>query len=190
MLLLLCKGTNSINCCFTLAYIFFILTIFACSFGIYKSTHIFKGIAYTQCSSLKFFETILNGEQKETSPKWLGIDGTKNILNNLHFTEKHNENNATYLKLISYMDNNEYYIENDNIKFYLRNKYVLDLLNIFGYYEKEYNHFKGLISTWNEELTKNYQKAKDSMDQIQTSLGNILSNHGKNRINELSKDIR
>lgn len=91
---------------------------------------------------------------------------------------------------IEYPDNNEYYIENDNIKFYLRNKYVLDLLNIFGYYEKEHNYFKGLISTWNEELTKNYHKAKDSMDQIQTSLGNILSNHGKNRINELSKDIR
>ena len=90
---------------------------------------------------------------------------------------------------IEYPDNNEYYIENDNIKFYLRNKYVLDLLNIFGYYEKEYNYFKGLISTWNEELTKNYHKAKDSMDQIQTSLGNILSNHGKNRINELSKNF-
>ena len=31
---------------------------------------------------------------------------------------------------IEYPDNNEYYIEKNNEKYYLRNKYVLDLLSI------------------------------------------------------------
>ena len=117
---------------------------------------------------MKFFETILNGEQKETGSKWLGIEGIKKILQNLYsFTyndynyeysyltsrinniENEKDNFQSKLKSvhkkfykedeitplegysIEYPDNNEYYINNGNTKFYLRNKYVLDLLSIF-----------------------------------------------------------
>ena len=167
-----CKDTCCIKPYFTIIFLFFIWIILVCLFEIYEINKVFEPVANTQCSSLKFIEVILNGEQKESSPKWVGIEKTKNILNDLDSVVKQIQNNDFYSRLNYLMHNNErekdnflfylknahknfykedeitplegyskdypvkneYYIERGNSKFYLRNKYVLDLLSIFGKY--------------------------------------------------------
>ena len=55
-----------------------------CIYGLTQTKKIFTGLSNTECSFLKFFDEILFGEEKEARPKWVGIEGVSNILNNLH----------------------------------------------------------------------------------------------------------
>ena len=116
-----CKDTCCIKPCFTIIFLFFIWMILVCLFEIYEINKIFEPVANTQCSSLKFIEVILNGEQKESSHKWVGIEKTKNILNNLDSVVKQIQNNDFYSRLNYLMYNNER--EKDNFLFYLKNSH-------------------------------------------------------------------
>ena len=44
---------------------------------------IFVGLANTECSILKFFGQVLDGEIKQERPRWAGIDIIKNLLDQL-----------------------------------------------------------------------------------------------------------
>ena len=69
----------------------FILIIFLnaidiaiCIYMLIQSNSIFKGIADTKCSILKFFIQILEGETKEALPRWAGIDRINDILKDIN----------------------------------------------------------------------------------------------------------
>ena len=60
-----------------------ILHIFAigiCIYGGIRSNTIIMGIIDTKCSILKFFDQILEGESKQSVPKWPGFNKITNIL--------------------------------------------------------------------------------------------------------------
>jgi len=48
-------------------------------YGLSQSNSIFVGLADTECSILKFIGEVLDGETKETKPKWAGINGIKGL---------------------------------------------------------------------------------------------------------------
>ena len=78
--------------CFIFTYIFYALVITVCIYGLTQTNKIFTGIANTECSFMKFFDDILDGEEKEETPKWIGINGVSNMLNSLYDTVEDMEN--------------------------------------------------------------------------------------------------
>ena len=79
-----CKKTGCKIPCFIFTYIFYLVAIFVCIYGLTQSNQIFKGIADTECSFLRFVEELLDGETKEKLPKWAGIEGIISILDQIN----------------------------------------------------------------------------------------------------------
>lgn len=78
--------------CFIFTYLFYALVIAVCIYGLTQTNKIFTGIANTECSFMKFFDDILDGEEKEETPKWIGINGVSDMLNSLYDTIEDMEN--------------------------------------------------------------------------------------------------
>ena len=87
-----CKKEGCKIPCFIFTYIFYALVIAVCIYGLTQTNKIFTGIANTECSFMKFFDDILDGEEKEETPKWIGINGVSNMLNSLYDTIEDMEN--------------------------------------------------------------------------------------------------
>ena len=87
-----CKKEGCKIPCFIFTYIFYALVITVCIYGLTQTNKIFTGIANTECSFMKFFDDILDGEEKEETPKWIGINGVSNMLNSLYDTVEDMEN--------------------------------------------------------------------------------------------------
>jgi len=68
---------------FIFTYVFYALVVAVCIYGLSESNKIFKGLANTECSLLKFFDQILDGEIKQDLPRWAGISGISDILSRL-----------------------------------------------------------------------------------------------------------
>ena len=79
-----CKKPKCKIPCFIFTYVFYALSIGICIYGLTQSNSIFVGIADTECSMLKFLDQVLEGENKETLPKWAGIDGINGILEDIN----------------------------------------------------------------------------------------------------------
>ena len=153
--------------CFIITYVLYALVVAVCFYGLSQSNHIFVGIADTECSILRFLDEILEGESKETLPKWAGINGIKGILNGLSsevnsmgsdtanelnseyatINDEENGTKASFLKKLKdhgdYLNNNNQY-RTTYIKEYLNGensyvegKYVLDLIKKFGIYDED-----------------------------------------------------
>ena len=86
-----CKKEGCRIPCFVFSYVFYALVVAVCLYGLTQSNKIFVGLANTECSILKFFGEALNGEAKQTLPRWAGINGIKGLLDRLVGT-------ITYLK--------------------------------------------------------------------------------------------
>ena len=78
-----CKKPGCKIPCFLFTVIFYGGAIAVCIYVITKASGIFTGLANTECSILRFFDEILFGEMKMTTPRWAGIEGINNILNDL-----------------------------------------------------------------------------------------------------------
>ena len=68
---------------FIFTYVFYALVVAVCIYGLSESNKIFKGLANTECSLLKFLDQILDGEIKQDLPRWAGISGINKILSSL-----------------------------------------------------------------------------------------------------------
>ena len=102
-----CKKRNCKIPCFIFTYIFYALAVAVCIYGLSQTKKIFVGMADTECSILKFFDQVLEGETKQEMPRWAGIDGINGILQNLYNSIKEMKVN-TYDDLETQMG----YIEN------------------------------------------------------------------------------
>ena len=78
-----CKKPGCKIPCFIFTYIFYGLSVSICLYGLSQSNNIFVGLADTECSILRFFDQVLDGEIKEERPRWAGIEVIKNILNDI-----------------------------------------------------------------------------------------------------------
>ena len=157
--------------CFIITYALYALVVGVCFYGLSQSNHIFIGIADTECSILRFFDEILNGEIKTQPPKWAGIEGIKDILKDLNSQikgmgsetaddlarelENINIQKGKFLHLMNsigdkFFDSNGKYISaysnNYNYNFGTPNfepngDYVLDLVKMFGKYDSTNKKF-------------------------------------------------
>ena len=66
---------------YIITLVFYILGIAISIYGLSQSNSIFVGLADTECSILKFIGEVLDGETKETKPKWIGIDNISTKFN-------------------------------------------------------------------------------------------------------------
>ena len=81
-----CKKPNCRIPCLIFTYFFYAAVIAVSIYGFTQTSKIFTGLSNTECSSIRFFETILFGETRDENnndPKWIGIEGVTGILNNL-----------------------------------------------------------------------------------------------------------
>ena len=81
-----CKKEGCRIPCFVFSYVFYALVVAVCIYGLTQSNKIFVGLANTECSILKFFGEALNGEAKQSLPRWAGINGIKGLLDRLVIT--------------------------------------------------------------------------------------------------------
>ena len=79
-----CKKVGCKIPCFIITYLFYALVIAVCVYGLTQTNKIFTGLSNTECSLMQFFDQILFGEEKDTRPKWIGIENVRNILTNLN----------------------------------------------------------------------------------------------------------
>ena len=81
-----CKKSGCKIPCFIMTYALYALVVVVCIYGFSQSNHIFVGLADTECSILRFFGEIIDGETKNSLPKWAGMSGIQNILTNIEQT--------------------------------------------------------------------------------------------------------
>ena len=157
--------------CFVITYALYALVVAVCIYGISQSNHIFVGIADTECSILRFFDEILEGEIKTEKPRWAGFTGIIKILDDMS-TEITSMGSTTKGEL----DNEMEYIKNNKTSFQetmttiwkrftestaippdsykniyskgytnlgsdKNGNYVLDLIKYFGYYDSSQKKF-------------------------------------------------
>ena len=79
-----CKKPGCKIPCFIFTYIFYALSVAICIYGLTQTNKIFVGIADTECSMLRFFEQILEGEIRNSTPRWPGIEGIDGILSDIN----------------------------------------------------------------------------------------------------------
>ena len=79
-----CKKPGCKIPCFIFTYVFYALVVAVCFYGLTQSNSIYAGLADTECSILKFFDQILDGETKQELPRWAGISGINDILEDLY----------------------------------------------------------------------------------------------------------
>ena len=78
-----CKKTSCKIPCFIFTFVFYALVVAVCVYGLTQSNKIFTGLANTECSLLKLLEQVVDGEIKQTTPRWIGISGINDLLDNL-----------------------------------------------------------------------------------------------------------
>ena len=74
------KKTSCKVPCFIFTYVFYGLVVGISLYGLIQSNKIFVSLSDTECSILKFFEQVLNGEIKQSLPRWAGIEGIQGML--------------------------------------------------------------------------------------------------------------
>ena len=78
-----CKKESCKVPCFIFTFVFYALCIAISIYGLSQSKKIFVGLANTECSILKFFGQVLDGEIKQDRPRWAGIDNINILLRDL-----------------------------------------------------------------------------------------------------------
>ena len=78
-----CKNSCCKIPCFIITYALYALVIGVCIYGLARSNAIFVGFSDTECSILRFFDEVVDGESKIEPPKWPGINKIKKIMNHM-----------------------------------------------------------------------------------------------------------
>ena len=179
-----CCCCNKSQCkmrCFIFTYAFYALDVAVCIYGLAQSNKIFEGLANTECSTLKFFDQVLYGETKKTLPRWAGIGGINQVLQNLDnkivdlgpgsytdLSDKYNEipgyRNA-FDSILQQAGNEFYsgsyqdpYIMNNpsgTSAYSLSGSYVYDIVYNFGLYDTGTNSYTdgSFLYQWDLECT-------------------------------------
>ena len=78
-----CKKRTCKIPCFIFTYVYYALVVAISVYGLAESNKIFEGLANTECSFLKFLDQVVNGEIKQSLPRWAGIEGINDILDGI-----------------------------------------------------------------------------------------------------------
>ena len=207
---LICCFCNCCDCCccccckkegcrvpfyiLTVAIYAFVAAI--CVYGLSQSNSIFVGLADTECSLLRFTGEVLDGETKETKPKWIGISGIKNLFEGTKAQIEHLDGHVkddlsdkkdavtnakdAFETAMETRSNNIY--ENSNYQMSLTDGvYYLDLLDKFGKFTKSTRAAEpsySLMSQWLYEYDQTSKTIEQTLGDIYTSYESLLTNKG------------
>ena len=192
-----CKKKTCKLPCFVFTYIFYALVIVVCIYGLSQTNKIFVGLANTECSFLKFFDQVVDGEMKTTLPRWAGINNIQGLLININNTIK-DLSGDSYSNLNHYMteintkrDNFKGKMQTVGDKFYdgtnykapyvatfegTTGNYIYDIVYNFGRYDGSQNKYTSpsFIYAWNQEFSIIDAEAYDYLTTAQEGFQDIL----------------
>ena len=198
-----CKKTSCKIPCFIFTNVFYALVVAVCVYGLSQSNNIFKGMASTECSILKFFDQFLDGETKTEPPRWAGITGINSILDGLHTQisslGNHNDLDTEYNKIPGAekdfkkemkdageaINNGDYVGHKLDLSFYTGqnspDNYALDLVKNFGKYTGNiHQDYDGgftensLLYLWNYEFSQISEPAYEQLTNAKDGFDGIL----------------
>jgi energy-coupling factor transporter transmembrane protein EcfT len=207
----ICSCANCCCCCcckktfcklpfYIITAVVYALVFAICIYGLSQSNSIFVGLADTECSLLKFIGEALDGETKESKPKWIGISGIKNIfvdtksqiegLNEDTRIRLEEDKNSVSRKKSSFETSMETYSVNIfNKPRYKRNinsfsdsnkngEYKLDIVYNFGKFDKETKTAtdNSFMKAWYIEYQETSREAEGFMDTIYENYRELSSN--------------
>ena len=201
------KKTSCKVPCFIFTYVFYGLVVGISLYGLIQSNKIFVSLSDTECSILKFFEQVLNGEIKQSLPRWAGIERIKGILFDIktrvtslsgdvhsQLNEKMNHEGTTiensglihakelftkYMKDVGY----EFYEKTTNVyktPYIYKTDYIYDMVYNFGMYIEDSQGYRdpSYLFSWNEEFSAIDGAAYGYLTNAQTDFDNILGDSG------------
>lgn len=212
------EGSNCKTICFFFTFVFYALVVAVSLYGLTQSKKIFVGLANTECSILKFFGQVLDGEIKEERPKWAGISGINDLIQRLMDTIRELEKGAlTTLqngidkiegKKSTFKTNmeaagNSFYDDHNNYKsvysnnyrtkgitdYPLEDTYVLDIVKTFGKKEGDGYTTNSSLYLWNKEFSLVADNADDYLETAKNGFEGILGESCGNVINSLQDGI-
>ena len=209
----ICSCANCCCCCcckkaycklpfYIISCVIYAFVVAVSIYGLSQSNSIFVGLADTECSLLKFIGEVLDGETRQTKPRWGGISGiqellletktkignlgdsTKNDLSNKKNqaeTKKQQFENALHL----YSHNIDNIDDDDETYEYKRNlspnegagSYSLDIIYNFGVFDKDnpQSAREGtLVKSWYEEYKEVARNSKEQMDDAYTNFDKLI----------------
>ena len=211
-----CKKTKCKIPCFIFTYVFYALVVAVCVYGLTQSNKIFTGLANTECSLLKLLEQVVDGEIKLTTPRWIGISGINDLLDNLVYqinnlkdkaitnlrnkkteiTDTKSSFTTEMANFDKFCYNNGDYLEDftktfNGISFsvYKDKKYVLDIIKQVGHYDdvkKEYTD-QTFLYLLDMEYSEIAERTDGYVTTSETSFNNILQEKSSNVIESLGK---
>ena len=207
----ICCCSNCCCCCcckksickipfFIVAAALYALVLGISVYGLSQSNSIFVGLADTECSILKFIGEVLDGETKETKPKWAGINGikglfeeTKGEVNNIDTTDntltsgkasastaKGNFETALqyYSTQLSPTDNTAYKQQINDEDYY-----CLDIIFNFGTFTRgtpsTATPASSFVSSWYKEFKAVSDNSESQMGTAEQNYGQLGQNKGE-----------
>ena len=196
-----CKKKTCKLPCFVFTYIFYALAVVVCIYGLSQTNKIFVGLANTECSLLKFFDQVIDGEMKQETPRWAGINSITNLLTDIN-TTINDLSVDSYTQLNNNMDNitntRNFFIErmkNVGNKFYrgtdyldpykkeystestsypLPGEYIYDLVFYFGRFDGSQYSSNSFLDFWNREFSIVDNEAYGYLSDARTNFNDIL----------------
>ena len=190
-----CKKPGCKIPCFIFTYIFYGLSVAICLYGLTQANKIFVGLADTECSMLRFFDQILEGEIKQTTPRWPGIEGIGEIIGDIN-NEVENLRAGTldslkeeitkigqvkFIFLRKMESSGETFSRTDVIEEYskpydfniagrgaIKGTFVLDLIKFFGHKESGKENYvpeNSILNAWQQEYDIVSKNADEYLDK-------------------------
>ena len=203
-----CCDCKCFNCCktikcripfFIIVSILNLLFIASSIVGIIKIEPIFEGLSNTECSILRFINEALDGETKDSLPKWGGVAGIINIFNNTIYqiekisrddtytttkNKKEEYSNAVNNFIDNLKDSCDIISEESNYKY--QTGYIFDIANDYGKYISGNSFTSG---SYADKWVKEAEITND-VNECYNKLGLIIRSHATETISEAEEVIQ
>ena len=178
-----CKKPNCRISFFIISSLMNLGVIIICILGLIKTDAIFTGLTNTECSILRFISEMLDGETKNTLPKWGGVASILSMFNNTVYKieemakdstinqieHKKNDYKAAKDLFITDLKTACNAINSETTYFYSSNNFILDIAKKFGKYENN----KFIEETYADKWIKEADFS-DSIEETYNVLGKII----------------
>lgn len=206
----ICSCANCCCCCcckkaycklpfYIISCVIYAFVVAVSIYGLSQSNSIFVGLADTECSLLKFIGEVLDGETRQTKPRWGGISGIQELLLETK-TKIGNLGDSTKTELSDNKDKAEnkkqefenalhlysHNIESDGGSYKYREElspsevtgfYSLDIIYKFGVFDKNnpQSAREGtFVKSWYEEYKEVAKNSKEQMDDAYTNFDKLI----------------
>ena len=206
----ICSCANCCCCCcckkafcklpfYIISCVIYAFVVAVSIYGLSQSNSIFVGLADTECSLLKFIGEVLDGETRQTKPRWGGISGiqkllldTKKKIGNLGDSTKtdlsNNKNQAENKKqqFEDALDKYSHNIDTDDGSYHYKQNlspsegngiYSLDIIYKFGVFDKNNPQSANegtFVKSWYEEYKEVAKNSKEQMDEAYRNFDTLI----------------